>query len=56
MKLKLTPIQKHRLDSSYRELSAVLQEIKSKSLTPPKVYEMKILERAVQHLETFIVL
>lgn len=53
MKLKLTELQKHKIQSSSRDLSSVLQEIKNKSLSGEALTDMKMLEQAVQHLEIF---
>ncbi len=53
-KLKLTDVQKHRLNSAYREASEVLREIKQQSLEGTALHDMKNLEEATIFMEAVI--
>lgn len=52
-KLKLNPVQNHRIASGYSDLTAVLNEVKRGSLDGEALKAMKTLETAVQYLEAF---
>jgi len=55
MKLKLTEIQKHKIQTALRDAADVLREIKLKTLKGEALTDMKVLEQSVQGLEVFAI-
>lgn len=53
--MKLTPLQRHLIETSYNGASQVLQQIKQKPLKGKDLSDMKTLEAAVQHLEVVLI-
>lgn len=54
MKLKLTAVQQHKIQTAYREASDVLREIKCKPLAGEALADMQLLEQSVMELEVFM--
>ncbi len=51
MIMKLTELQRHKIDRAYENAGSVLREIKQKPLKGKQLRDMKILEAAVSSLE-----
>lgn len=49
--MKLTPLQRHRLEEALRNSAEVLREIKRETLKGNALKKMKIIEEAVGNLE-----
>ena len=49
--MRLTELQRHKLQEAHKNASDVLREVKQKKLRGKELENMKILEVAVQHLE-----
>ena len=53
--MKLTDLQRHKIDQALSESQSVLSEIKRTPLKGKNLEYMKLLESAVQHLEIFVI-
>lgn len=53
--MKITELQVHKIDESYRNSSQVLHEIKRKALKGKDLDFMKMLESVVQTLEILLI-